>query len=301
VFGIVRDRIKEDDCKNGFILDGLPRTSGQVTLLDSMLAETNEKVTCVIALEIADDLLTERITGRWIHKASGRSYHVKTKPPKSLGEHGIPSAETMLDDETNEPLEQRADDTETALKKRLEAYHAQSKLVLDHYEPSGVVHRINADASMDDVWNAIEALSKPAGVAEAAAPAEKTFEETPEAAEAAAPVEKPFEETLELAEAAAPVEKPVERTAEQLTADLSLTPDQMSNIVNAFKSIDKNGNGELDEEEFIQAFREVDPTVDVERARDGFKTFDKNRDGVVSFEEFATLVVQGAAENKKSE
>jgi len=165
VFGVVKDRIKEEDCKKGFILDGLPRTSGQVTLLDSTLAETSEKVNCVIALEIADELLTERITGRWIHKASGRSYHVKTNPPKSLGENA-PSAETMLDDETGEALEQRKDDTEDALKKRLEGYHAQSKPVLEHYDPLGVVHRINANASPDDVWKAIEALYKPAGAPE---------------------------------------------------------------------------------------------------------------------------------------
>ena len=79
----------------------------------------------VVALEVPDAVLTERICGRWVHKASGRSYHAKFSPPKSLGDQA-PTVETMVDDETGEPLMQRADDTEEALGKRLEGYHAQT-------------------------------------------------------------------------------------------------------------------------------------------------------------------------------
>jgi len=76
--------------------------------------------------QVPDEVLTERICGRWVHKSSGRSYHVKFARPKSLEEGVEPTPELMLDDETSEPLEQRADDTEAALSKRLEGYHAQT-------------------------------------------------------------------------------------------------------------------------------------------------------------------------------
>merc|ERR1712232_1276577 len=96
--------IVADDCKRGFILDGFPRTQAQAQLLDTMLAEKGDRVTHVIALEVPEEILEERICGRWIHKASGRSYHVKNVPPKSLKAGMTPSPETMLDDETGEPL-----------------------------------------------------------------------------------------------------------------------------------------------------------------------------------------------------
>ena len=120
VVAIIKDRIEEKDCAGGFILDGFPRTVEQAKMLDEMLASTNEAVGYVVALDVPDAVLTERICGRWIHKASGRSYHVKFAPPKSLPDGEAPSEANMLDDETNEPLMQRADDTEEALKTRLE-------------------------------------------------------------------------------------------------------------------------------------------------------------------------------------
>merc|ERR1719310_18597 len=102
VVSIIKQRIKEEDCKKGFILDGFPRTTEQGKMLDEMLAESQEKVTSVIALQVPDALLTERICGRWIHQASGRSYHatIPQFKPKSLMEGQKPSPETMLDDET---------------------------------------------------------------------------------------------------------------------------------------------------------------------------------------------------------
>ena len=90
-----------------------------------------------------------------MHKASGRSYHVKFAKPKSLKEGDKPSEETMLDDESGEPLMQRADDTEEALSQRLESYHAQTVPILDHYAPSGVVQKVNANVAPDQVWESI--------------------------------------------------------------------------------------------------------------------------------------------------
>lgn len=156
VVGIIKDRIKEPDCASGFILDGFPRTVDQAKMLDECLAESAERVGSVIALEVPDEVLTERICGRWIHKSSGRSYHAKFAPPKSLPIGTKPTVENMLDDVTGEPLMQRADDTEGALKSRLEGYHAQTVPILQHY--AGAVRRVNANQAMEAVWTEIEAV-----------------------------------------------------------------------------------------------------------------------------------------------
>jgi len=155
VVGIIRDRIAVPDCKKGFILDGFPRTVKQAEMLDEMLAKTGDKVDSVIEFSVPDEILEERICGRWIHKASGRSYHVKFNPPKSL-QGRAPSAETMRDDETGEALMQRGDDTAEALVKRLKGYHTETEPILARYK--AVVHRINANQKMDKVWSDIDAV-----------------------------------------------------------------------------------------------------------------------------------------------
>ena len=100
VIGIIRDRINESDCGWGFILDGFPRTLPQAEALDKMLTEGyGETVTTVVNFSIPDEVLEERICGRWIHKKSGRSYHVKNAKPKSLvaaGAGAKPSAANMF-------------------------------------------------------------------------------------------------------------------------------------------------------------------------------------------------------------
>ena len=157
VVGIIRDRIKQDDCQFGFILDGFPRTLVQAKALDAMLAEEGARVTKVIELEVPDQVLEERICGRWIHKQTGRSYHVKFAPPKSmkLGKDGKPLAKSMKDDITGEPLMQRPDDTAEALVKRLQGYHLETKPILAHYEPHGIVRSVNANQGMDGVWKEV--------------------------------------------------------------------------------------------------------------------------------------------------
>merc|ERR1712194_197292 len=147
VVGIIRDRIKQDDCRFGFILDGFPRTLVQANALDKMLAEEGACVTKVIELQVPDSVLEERICGRWIHKNTGRSYHVKYAPPKSMKKDGSekPIESTMLDDETGEPLMQRKDDTAAALVKRLQGYHGETVPILAHYRPHGIVRTVNAN------------------------------------------------------------------------------------------------------------------------------------------------------------
>jgi adenylate kinase len=158
VVAIIRDRIKEKDCANGFILDGFPRTLEQARKLDDMLKRSGEAVDVVISLEVADELLEKRICGRWIHKASGRSYHADFNPPTSLKKAKGKTAKPkrMLDDVTGEPLEQRSDDTKEALTARLEAYHKQTVPTLTHYKDQVVA--IDAARDMDAVWKSIDAV-----------------------------------------------------------------------------------------------------------------------------------------------
>ncbi|KAL7553793.1 hypothetical protein ACHAWF_017603 [Thalassiosira exigua] len=163
VIGIIRDRIREPDCKFGFILDGFPRTLVQAQELDKMLAEEGACVTKVVELQVPDGVLEERICGRWIHKKSGRSYHVKYAPPKSMKTDGSgnPIPESMKDDETGEALMQRPDDTAAALVKRLKGYHGETVPILQHYKPNGVVSQVNANQGMDGVWGEVlEALKR---------------------------------------------------------------------------------------------------------------------------------------------
>merc|ERR1719478_1050445 len=112
-----------------------------------MLKETGESVRSVVEFNVPDEVLTERICGRWIHKASGRSYHVKFNPPKSYDGKSEPSKDNMKDDATSESLMQRPDDTKEALPKRLEAYHGETVPILGHYSArSGcTVSKVNAD------------------------------------------------------------------------------------------------------------------------------------------------------------
>ena len=162
VVGIIKERISQEDCKFGFLLDGFPRTLAQAEALDTLLVSEGACVTKVISLEVPDDVLEERICGRWIHKSSGRSYHVKFAPPKSmkLDDDGKPIVESMKDDETGEPLIQRADDTPEALVKRLQGYHSETVPILEHYQTKGVVRSVNANQDPRGVWKEVHSALK---------------------------------------------------------------------------------------------------------------------------------------------
>ncbi|KAM5542740.1 hypothetical protein V8D89_003701 [Ganoderma adspersum] len=143
VVGMIRDQLENNKtCKNGFVLDGFPRTVPQATMLDKMLEERKEKLDSVVQLVIEDQLLISRITGRLIHPASGRSYHREFNPPKK----------PMVDDVTGEPLVQRSDDNVEALRKRLKVFHSQTGPVVDYYKQKGIWHPIDAAQSPKLVW-----------------------------------------------------------------------------------------------------------------------------------------------------
>lgn len=167
VIGIVRERIKYGDCAKGFVLDGFPRTIAQAQILDAMLRANNETVSNVVEIHVPDDILEERVTGRWIHKKSGRSYHVKFHPPKSLKVGEKPQGGVngnMKDDDTQETLEQREDDTAEKLKQRLLKYHKETEPVLEHYkkQQGTRVTRVNGNQAPEAVWQDVDKVLKSA-------------------------------------------------------------------------------------------------------------------------------------------
>ncbi|GJN34212.1 hypothetical protein PR202_gb22857 [Eleusine coracana subsp. coracana] len=141
VVGIIDEAMKKPSCQKGFILDGFPRTVVQAQKLDEMLENKGTKIGKVLNFAIDDAILEERITGRWIHPSSGRSYHTKFAPPKVPG----------VDDVTGEPLIQRKDDTAEVLKSRLEAFHRQTEPVIDYYAKKGLVANLHAEKPPKEV------------------------------------------------------------------------------------------------------------------------------------------------------
>jgi adenylate kinase len=154
IINLVKERITEPDCANGFLFDGFPRTIPQA---DAMKA-AGVKLDYVLEIDVPFEAIIERMSGRRSHPASGRTYHVKFNPPKVEGK----------DDETGEPLIQRADDQEETVKKRLEVYSAQTRPLVDYYskwaknDPAAApkYRAISGMGSVEDITaRAMEALA----------------------------------------------------------------------------------------------------------------------------------------------
>jgi adenylate kinase len=119
IIGLVKDRIKEADCANGFLFDGFPRTIAQA----DALKDAGVPIDYVVEIDVADEEIIKRMSGRRVHMNSGRTYHVVFNPPKVAGK----------DDETGEDLIQRDDDREETVRKRLDVYHSQTKPLVKYY------------------------------------------------------------------------------------------------------------------------------------------------------------------------
>ncbi len=130
IIGLVKDRITQADCANGFLFDGFPRTIPQA---DAMKA-AGVHLDFVLEIDVPDEAIIERMSGRRVHVASGRTYHVKYNPPKVEGK----------DDATGEELIQRDDDQEATVRKRLEVYHSQTKPLVSYYSSWAATGDANA-------------------------------------------------------------------------------------------------------------------------------------------------------------
>jgi len=149
VINIISDRLDEDDVKNapGVIFDGFPRTVAQAEELDRMLASKGMKLDAVIVLDVDDEALVERITGRFTCAKCGKGYHDKFEKPKVDG---------VCDECGSTEFTRRADDNEETVRQRLESYHAQTSPLIDYYEKAGIVKKVDGMAAIDDVTAQIE-------------------------------------------------------------------------------------------------------------------------------------------------
>ncbi|SFA46393.1 Adenylate kinase [Anoxybacillus pushchinoensis] len=140
--GIVRERLSKDDCQNGFLLDGFPRTVAQAEALETLLQQLNRSIDYVINIEVDKNILMERLTGRRICKECGATYHLVFNPPAQVG----------VCDKCGGELYQRADDNEATVANRLEVNIKQSQPLLDFYAAKGYLRNIDGQQHIDQVF-----------------------------------------------------------------------------------------------------------------------------------------------------
>ena len=143
IIDLVKERIQAEDCANGFLFDGFPRTIPQAQAMD----DAGIPIDAVVEIQVQDDELVKRITGRRVHPGSGRVYHVVYNPPEQEG----------LDDATGEALQQREDDTEETVRERLSVYYEQTQPLVAHYSAKQALKYVEIDGSgaVEDIQHAI--------------------------------------------------------------------------------------------------------------------------------------------------
>lgn len=145
IIGIIKDRLVQEDCQKGFILDGFPRTLAQAEALEKLMKEIGINLDKVISLNVPDELIVGRITGRRVCSACGASFHVEYNPPKIEGKC----------DYCGEKLITRKDDTKETVEKRLIAYHEQTAPLFDFYKERGVMVEIDGTKEISEITKEI--------------------------------------------------------------------------------------------------------------------------------------------------
>ncbi|MBF2452675.1 adenylate kinase [Listeria seeligeri] len=146
--GIVRERLAEDDAKNGFLLDGFPRTVEQAKELENILSDLGTELDAVININVEKDVLMKRLTGRWICRTCGKTYHEIYNPPKVAGKCDLDGGE----------LYQREDDKKETVENRLNVNMKQTKPLLDFYSEKSKLHSINGEQDIKDVFVDVEKI-----------------------------------------------------------------------------------------------------------------------------------------------
>ncbi len=145
VIDLVKDRLQQDDCRNGYLLDGFPRTIFQAEELDKFLEEQGQKLDAVINFEVGYDTLIERLTGRRVCKSCGAGYHIKNMPPKKDG----------VCDKCGGELEQRKDDTKETAVNRISVYEESTAPLIDYYRKTGALRNFNGETDPDELLKEI--------------------------------------------------------------------------------------------------------------------------------------------------
>ncbi|SMC26119.1 Adenylate kinase [Desulfacinum hydrothermale DSM 13146] len=148
VVGLVKERIQQDDCKKGYMLDGFPRNVSQAETLDRMLSELGQTIDHVVCIQVPDEELVKRLTGRRTCRDCGAGFHVMFDPPKKDG----------VCDKCGGELYQRDDDNEATVKSRLQVYGEQTKPLIDYYEKQGKLRQIDGVGSIDEIFARIKAV-----------------------------------------------------------------------------------------------------------------------------------------------
>ena len=148
VCDLVEDRVSKDDCANGYLLDGFPRTVFQASHFDEYLKKVGSALDCVVDIEVEEDKLLPRMIGRRVCRNCGKPYHVVTMPPKKEGVCDVCGGEVY----------QRADDCEETVKNRFKVYQDQTSPLIEYYKESGLLAPVDGSKSMDEVFETICAL-----------------------------------------------------------------------------------------------------------------------------------------------
>lgn len=147
ILGMIGDRISEQDAREGFLLDGFPRNASQADSLGATLRQSDRRLTAVLLIEVSDEEVVRRLSGRRVCTKSGHVYHVEFDPPKRQG----------ICDQDGSRLIQRDDDKEETIRRRLEVYARQTSPLIDYYEEAGLLRRFDGTRTPEEVHDHIRA------------------------------------------------------------------------------------------------------------------------------------------------